>query len=1095
MNLFQDTINNNSLSNTILAGLTDELFCVFTKELFDSKKRNILIVTSSLFEANKIYEGIQQYTEKVCLFPMDDFLTSEAVAVSPDLRVTRLDTLNTLLHEKSIVVTNLTGFLRYLPTKKIYEKSFIHLQVNMDIVPNELLQQLFNLGYKRETIVTRTGEVGVRGFVFDLFPLGYEHPIRIEFFGDTIESIRLFDEDTQKSIQNIDDVIIRPFWEFILENYQEDFIEKQKYLKQYSKKVDSLYDYMDDAFIIFKDPSQMEGFYEQMKKEMKEYRKEKDSSFKDDYMFPLEIKKDAMFYMTVDNILANFDGTFLDFKAKPVPLFYENIDAIVKYLRENLECGRTIVICLKEYQIKNFTKHLTVPYVLTNENEIFPNQINIIVHEMQHGFLFHSFVFLSYRDLFRFSEEKKKYKSTFKYASKIKDIHKLNIGDYVVHDVHGIGIYQGIQTLRLGNIMKDYIVVQYEGKDKLYIPVEKIDLISKYSGKEGVALKIHKLDGNEWKKTKARVRSKIHDVADELLRLYAAREMKKGFMYSADTDLQREFEKEFIYDATPDQLRAVQDIKEDMESSRPMDRLLCGDVGYGKTEVAFRAIFKAVMDSKQVLYLCPTTILSKQQYENALERFHNYPVRLALLNRFTSSKEKKQILSDLEEGKVDVVFGTHRLLSRDVRPRDLGLLIIDEEQRFGVMHKEKIKEYKSNIDVLTLTATPIPRTLQMSMVGIRSLSLIETPPVDRYPVQTYVIEENQQIIKDAIYKELARDGQIFILYNRVESIERKKYQIQQLIPEAKIIIAHGQMSKEQLEDVMFQFVQHKADILLCTTIIETGIDIPNVNTLIVLDADRFGLSQLYQIRGRVGRSNKIAYAYLMYNAGKLLGEVAVKRLNVIKEFTELGSGFSIATRDLSIRGAGDILGSEQAGFIDSVGIDLYLKMLDDEIAKLKGIKTVEEEVRDEKPLLNVTTHISDEYVEDTDLKIEIHKKINEIDSYEKLLQIKEELEDRFGHVSEDVVIYMYEEWFEKIARKLDIVDVRETRNSIEIVFSEDATQKIDGEKLFTDAMKLSTMFRFKMLHNSLVLILDTIRLDKHYIYYLVDLLKNVDLKD
>lgn len=635
----------------------------------------------------------------------------------------------------------------------------------------------------------------------------------------------------------------------------------------------------------------------------------------------------------------------------------------------------------------------------------------------------------------------------------------------------------------------------YAGKDKLYIPVEKIDLISKFSGNEGVVPKINKLGGSDWNKVKARVKNKIHDIADKLLRLYAEREMKKGFAFSPDGEFQESFEESFEYQETKDQLIAIDQIKHDMESSVPMDRLLCGDVGYGKTEVAFRAIFKAVMDSKQVLYLCPTTILSNQHYHNALNRFSSFPVRIALLNRFTTPKEKRRIIEGLKDGSIDVVIGTHRLLSNDVKPKDLGLLVIDEEQRFGVTYKEKIKEYKSNVDVLTLTATPIPRTLQMSMVGIRSLSLIETPPVDRYPVQTYVIEENKQIIKDAIYKELSRNGQVFLLYNRVETIEKKAIDIHQLVPEAKIICAHGQLSKEELEDRMAAFINHEYDILLCTTIIETGIDIPNVNTLIVLNADCFGLSQLYQIRGRVGRSNKIAYAYLMYHPQKMLTETAVKRLNAIKDFTELGSGFSIATRDLSIRGAGDILGSEQAGFIDTVGIDLYLKLLNDEVEKLKGNPMKEEEIQNEKPLLDVSTHISDTYTDDDNLKIEIHRKINEIDSYEKLQEVKSEIEDRFGKVNEEMLIYMYEEWFEKMAKYWQIEKIQKTRNSLELYFSTEMTMEIDGEQLFLDAFKITPMFRFKMTSSRLVVILDLIQLEKHYIYYLIDLLQVLKKKE
>ena len=704
-------------------------------------------------------------------------------------------------------------------------------------------------------------------------------------------------------------------------------------------------------------------------------------------------------------------------------------------------------------------------------------------------------VVLTSKELFSYQSVRKKYKTRFKYASKIKDLNKLEVGDYVVHAVNGIGIYNGIKTLNHGNLIKDYIEVVYAGNDKLYIPVEKIDLISKYSGNEGVMPKINKLGGSDWNKIKARVKSKIHDIADKLLKLYAEREMREGYAFSKDTELQKQFDASFEYTETKDQLLAIEQIKNDMESRQPMDRLLCGDVGYGKTEVAFRAVFKAIMDSKQVLYLCPTTILSNQQYQNALVRFKDFPVNIGLLNRFTSPKEKKRVLSELENGTIDFVIGTHRLLSNDIKPKDLGLLIIDEEQRFGVTHKEKIKEYKSNVDVLTLTATPIPRTLQMSMIGIRSLSLIETPPVDRYPVQTYVIEENKQIIKDAIYKEMSRNGQVFLLYNHVDSIERKVSEIQNLVPEARIIFAHGRLTKEELEDRMIAFINHEYDILICTTIIETGIDIPNANTLIILDADHFGLSQLYQIRGRVGRSNKIAYAYLMYSPSKMLNEVAIKRLNAIKDFTELGSGFSIATRDLSIRGAGDILGSEQAGFIDTVGIDLYLKMLQDEISRLKGITPKEEIIQNEKPLLNVSTHISNNYTDDDQLKISIHKEINTIDSLDKLKEVQLDLEDRFGKLDEDVIIYMYQEWFEKMAKELGIEKVNYTKNSLELVVSEEATTKIDGEKLFVDAFHITPMFRFKMLSNQLIIILDTVKLEKHYIYYLVELLSKINIKN
>ena len=621
-------------------------------------------------------------------------------------------------------------------------------------------------------------------------------------------------------------------------------------------------------------------------------------------------------------------------------------------------------------------------------------------------------------------------------------------------------------------------------------------MISKYSSKEGYVPKINKLGSNEWEKTKYRARKKIEDIAGELLKLYALRESTKGYAFPKDDELQISFEKEFKYDETLDQIKVVEEIKKDMEDSHPMDRLLCGDVGYGKTEVAFRAIFKAILGGKQAAILCPTTILSSQHFHNAIERFKNYDINIELLNRFVPLKKQKEALKRLESGSVDLLIGTHRILGDDVKFKDLGLLVVDEEQRFGVKNKEKIKQYKNNIDVLTLSATPIPRTLQMSISGLRSLSLIETPPVDRYPVQTYVIAENKSIIRDAVYKELSRKGQCFILCNNIDMLDSKRIELEELVPDARIGIAHGKMSKTELEDVMQDFEDKKFDVLLCTTIIETGIDIPNVNTLIIYDAENFGLSQLYQIRGRVGRTNKIAYCYLMYNKKKVLSEIAIKRLEAIKEFTELGSGFAIAMRDLSIRGAGDILGSEQAGFVDTIGIELYMEMLNNEINRLKGIP-VEEEEEFTKPIIEVATSISDNYVSDEEVKIEIHKKINEIDSLDKLESVKKELEDRFGKIDEDLIIYMYEEWLEKLSTKLDIKNIRQTKNSIEITIPEVIVKKLNVQDLFYDVVNLSRMFRFGMRGKNLIITLDTVKLEKHFIYYLIDLYNLIEknLKD
>lgn len=1095
MNFFDNLIKIDLQKNMGITGLTDEFFCVYLNGILKQYNKNILVVVNSLFEANNLYSSLCMYTDKARLFPMDDFLTSEALAISPDLRITRLETLNKIVSGESvIVITNLMGYLRFLPSKESYVNHILKISVGNIISPKDLVNKLVSAGYTRDTIVTKTGEFAVRGFVIDVFPIDEENPVRIEFFDDEIESVRYFDADSQKSLKNTQEIIVKPFFEFLSNKFvEEEKFGKQKYLPE-SENVISISNYFNDDVVIFKDYEQLRLSYSHICEEMITYKESKDILFDGEYMFSLDniSPKFPLYYMTINNMVGSNFKDVIDYKIKTINNFSENIDQINLYIRKCISEGKTVLICLKKFKLSSIAKKLNMLYVESEISSIKIGAVNLVEKELNQGFIYNDVVVLTAHELFLTKEKNKKYNTKFKYSTSISDFSKLSVGDYVVHNVHGIGIYNGIKTLSSSGFEKDYLEILYQGTDKIYIPVEKIDLISKYSGNEGMIPKINKLGGTEWAKTKARVRSKVVDIADKLLSLYAEREVRKGFSFSPDCDMSVDFENDFPYQLTKDQENAIVQIKGDMESSVPMDRLLCGDVGFGKTEVAFVAAFKAILDSKQVLFLCPTTILSNQHYDNARERFKNFPVSIGLLNRFTSPNEVKRILQGLKDGTIDLVFGTHRLLSDDVVVKDLGLLVIDEEQRFGVMHKEKIKQYKSNVDVLTLTATPIPRTLQMSLVGIRSLSLIETPPVNRYPVQTYVIEENMQIIRDAIYKELSRDGQVFILYNRVQSIEEEQLKISNLVPEARVVVAHGQMTKNELESRIIDFIDHKYDVLVCTTIIETGIDIPNVNTLIIIDADRFGLSQLYQIRGRVGRSDRFAYAYLMYNPAKVLTETAIKRLNVIKEFTELGSGFSIATRDLSIRGAGDILGSEQAGFIDSVGIDLYLKMLNDEVNIKKNIssKFVEEE-KESMPLINVSTHISDSYVSEDDLKIEIHRKINDIDSYNKFNLVKNELEDRFGRLNDDLIIYMYEEWFEKLASKLKLSKVKQTKNSIEMYFPENIVSKLNTEDIFMDAFYITNMFRFISRGNELIIVLDVIKLERHPIYYLVELLDKI----
>ena len=1078
MSIFEKMFNGNNLNN-----LTDEEKAITLYNTYKNSSNSILFVTNSLYEANKMHQILLNYTNDVLLFPMDDFLTSEALATSPELKINRLETIHELINNKRIVITNLMGYLRFLPAKNLYTKKTISLKTGQSIDIKDLSSKLITLGYNKETIVNKTGDIAVRGYVVDIFPLLEENPIRIEFWGDEIDSIRYFDVNNQLTLQKIDNIDIFPITEFLTEKNIDTFNIPHRDLIKYEDVV-SIVDYSDNV-VFFNDKEQLINSYTRLEEEIFNYALSIELDSKTKFMFSfndIKIKKEYNF-----KTFSSRDELVSSVKQSEIGPFPSDIDGINLKLNSYLKT-KTVILCISNLKRANkLIEDLNNKNIaLTNEDNILDKKINLIIKRMTKGFIYEDIVVICENDIYNSTNENN-YKTKFKIGTKIKDLNKLNIGDYVVHANHGIGIYKGLTTLEKNGLKKDYLLIEYKDSDKLYIPVEKIDIISKYSSKEGYAPKLNKLGSTEWQKTKYKARKKIQDMANELLRLYALRESVQGFAFPKDDKMQIEFEKEFEHTETLDQLRVTNEIKEDMEKPHPMDRLLCGDVGYGKTEVAFRAAFKAILGGKQVAILCPTTILSKQHYDNALNRFRTYGVKIELLNRFVTPKKTKEVINNLKEGKVDLLIGTHRILNDDIEYKDLGLLIIDEEQRFGVKHKEKIKEYKNNIDVLTLSATPIPRTLQMSMAGLRNLSLIETPPVDRYPIQTYVIQENDSIIKDAIYKELSRNGQVFILLNNIEMLEEKKRELNLIVPEAKIEIAHGQLNKKELEDIMIRFNSKEFDVLLCTTIIETGIDIPNVNTLIIYDSDTFGLSQLYQIRGRVGRSNKIAYCYLMYNKKKVLSEIAIKRLKAIQEFTELGSGFAIAMRDLSIRGAGDILGSEQAGFIDTIGMELFNDLLDKEINKLKGIEVEEEQEEDAMPLVDVETSIDDNYVSDTDLKIEIHRKINEIDSYEKLLKTKEELIDRFGKLDDSIIIYMHEEWMEKLAQELNIKKIRQFKNNIEITITSEELQNINVQDLFYDVTKLSRMFRFSMLGKNLIINLDTIKLDKHFIYYMIDL--------
>lgn len=1045
-----------------VCGLTSELQAQYYYHYFKQNDDNILIVTNSLYDSNKIYQKLKTYTDDVCLFPMDDFLSSVALAISPDLKVNRLETLEYLKnHDKTIVVTNLMGYLRFLPSYEKSQNLKVSLKKGLTIDRDKIVNELEEYGYVRTSLVTSTGEYALRGFIIDIFPIEADHPIRIELFGEEVEAIRVFSEETQLSINEISKVDILPIQELNFDEHS------------------SLFEYMHNPFVFFINENQINNGYNKIRKDIEEYSGNKDVLISD-FMYSFE-EINPNNYMYIETI-NNFDNS-ISFNSKEIIKFKGDYDTFKDFCLTHKNTN-VVIICLSKDKQIDLVKEL---FSDVNIGSIKENTINILKFKLNEGFIIDKYMVISEFDIDNFKITNV-YKNNFKIGRKIKGFEDIKIGDYVVHSQHGIGVYAGIEAITKNGLVKDYIKINYLGNDKIYIPVEKITTIYKYSDKDGTPPKLNKLNSTSWAKTKMKVRNRIKDISDELIKLYATRTSIKGPVFN-NFDEEYTFAANFNYNETNDQLKTIKEIDNDLKSSIPMDRILCGDVGFGKTEVAFRGMFKTIVNGYQVAYLCPTTLLSRQQYNNALSRFREFPVNIALLNRFTSTKEVKRIYEGLKSGSIDIVFGTHKLLNKEIEFNNLGLLVVDEEQRFGVTHKERIKEIKNDVNVLTLSATPIPRTLKMAMSGLRDLSIIDTAPINRYPVQTYVVEEKEVLIKDAVYKELSRNGQVFVLYNRVASIQDEVDKLSSLVPEARIVMAHGQMDKNELENIVTDFVDYKYDILVCTTIIETGIDIPNVNTLIVIDADNFGLSQLYQLRGRVGRSDKIAYAYLMYNPAKVLTETAIKRLQSIKDFTELGSGYKIAMRDLSIRGAGDLLGAEQAGFVDSVGLELYTQMVSEEIKRLNGEEVLEEE--NSNPLIEVANHISDEFVKEESIKIEIHQLINEIKDQTSLEKVKSEILDRFGNITSEMDIYMHEEWFSELANQLNIKRVKQTETLLELELPADISDKIQGDKLFLIAYNINPKFRLSYRMKKIYVSLSLVNLEKHFVYYLVPLLDEI----
>ena len=1040
--------------NITISGLTSSLINEYILNYFLNNEKNVLIVTESLYNANLIFKDLSQMNPNVLLFPMDEFATVLAISSSPDLKIARIDTLNKIDSAKKIIVTNLTGYLKYIDNKPNT------LTINKNIKREDIIQFLEDNSYNKTNLVTSTGEYAVRSFIIDLFSINYDNPIRLEFFGSDLESIRIFDLETQISKESLDEVVIYSFNDTNKNNTKE-----------------IIYNRLNSPQVFLIDYDKILSSYNEFKNSKEEF-KLIDNNYFD--IFNIDIVKNKIYINTlVDNAI---EKKVKKYQSRDIVNFNNNFNNLKIYIDDQI--NKNIIIFMIENEIL-IKKILSLFGNLISLNTSLPNRVNLFKKGISKGFIFENYIVISEYDIEN-AKRSVSFLNHYNIGRKIKGFEDLKQGDYVVHISHGIGQYQGLVTLENKGIKKDYLLIKYAGKDKLYIPAQKIETIYKYSDEDINVPKLSVLGGTSWEKTKYKVRNKIKDISEDLIKLYAERELEEGERYLSFPE-EEIFANEFEYTETKDQSKCIKEILDDLSQKKPMDRLLCGDVGFGKTEVAMRAMFRTVLNNRQVVYLCPTTILSKQQYEACKKRFRHFGVNIELLNRFTSIKEFNQIKDKLEKGTIDIVIGTHKLFNETIKYKHLGLLIIDEEQRFGVAQKEKLKSLKKNVNILTLSATPIPRTLKMSMSGVKDLSIIDTPPVNRYPVQTYVIEDNNYLLKEAIYKELSRDGQVYLLNNNIEQLQNEYDLISRLVPESKPCIAYGKMEKDTLNGIIEDFVDGKYNVLICTTIIETGIDIPNVNTLIIKNADRFGLSQLYQIRGRVGRSDRIAYAYMMYDKTKFLNDIAIKRLKTIKEFTELGSGYKVAMRDLSIRGAGELLGSSQSGFIEAVGIDLYMDMINDEINKLKGIQ-VEEKNDNEKPLLEVSTSISKEYVDDESLRIEIHKLINEINSEESFNRIKNEIEDRFGKISSDIINYMYEEWFQYESNSLKIENIRYLNNFVEIEFSEEISSKLDGEKLFLQIYNINPKFKLKYVRKRLIISLNIINRKGDYVKDLLDLI-------
>ena len=1049
-----------TMSRNLLLGLSGSSKSLVMANAYKNNPDKYVVITDTQYQANELYEDLSNLLgdEKVVQFFSDDNVFADFALASKDRLTYRLQAINFLLDEKrdGFILVPLLSMRELLAPRENFEKIQKELVVGQEYDFERLSETLANLGYDKTMRVISPGEFARRGDILDFYPLDSEYPIRLEFFGDEIDGIRYFDVESQRSLEQLESVQLQAASDFILsasefrcgyerlsdiikvtedahlKSYLEELREAakngyyhddlRKFSNLFYEQEITLFDYFPKNVQIFIDDFQkINEMNHKINVELSDFivsevnlnRHVEDQKYLADNLAKVRNYKPSTFFSNFQKGLGNlrFDSLY-SFNQHSVQDFFGQLGLLKGEVDRYVKNDYTVVIMTNPDNKNKMTKSLEdidIKYTLVSRNDLQRKKVNVLeANLLNNGFNFldEKLVVITEKEIFGKVKRRRTRSTNITNAERLKDYNELEVGDYVVHKRHGIGKYLGLETIEVGGIHRDYLTIQYQNSDRISVPIDQLELLSKYTASEGKAPKINKLNDGRWKKTMTSVNKQVEDISDDLIKLYAERQAQKGFAFSHDDDNQLEFDNNFPYVETDDQLRSVEEIKEDMEKERPMDRLLVGDVGFGKTEVAMRAIFKAVNDHKQAAVLVPTTVLAEQHYKSMQDRFNDFGVEIAVLSRFQTKAEQKEILERLKEGKIDVIVGTHRLLSKDVEFSDLGLIVIDEEQRFGVKHKERLKELRTQVDVLTLTATPIPRTLHMSMLGIRDLSVIETPPTNRYPVQTYVMETNYGVIRDATLRELSRGGQVFYLYNRVDNIEQKVVQLSELIPEARISYIHGQMTEAQLEDTLLDFVNGEYDMLVTTTIIETGVDIPNANTLFVENADYMGLSQLYQLRGRVGRSNRIAYAYFMYEPAKQLTEVSEQRLDAIKGFTELGSGFKIAMRDLSIRGAGNLLGAEQSGFIDSVGFDLYSQLLEDAVNSKLGKKqaklTSNAEIN-----LGIDAFLPADYIDDERQKIEMYKSIREIDSRSYYESLQDEIIDRFGEYP-DMVGYLLE---------------------------------------------------------------------------------------